>query len=190
VKLTAQQIFDAAFGANPESHSEEFWQGALWCLKTRVDGLPRRDCLFPRGTAAADAWFAGEAEGDALASAAHAAAPRRARTVRRRPEHNYALLTRGDIFRFVGELAVHEVVFTLTQPGAASAGMAESPPTTHLVLSDGSVLRYDCWQAPGTYKSFEIVDRVSLTSVTFIEATSVGAAARETTVKGGGKTCT
>ncbi len=37
------------------------------CLRASVDGLLREECPYTIGTAEADAWFSGQAEGNALA---------------------------------------------------------------------------------------------------------------------------
>lgn len=65
-KLTAQTVFDKAFEPGREPRSEAYKQGALACLRARIDGAPLVKNPFPAGSAESDAYYAGVAEGRAL----------------------------------------------------------------------------------------------------------------------------
>ena len=66
---TAQQLFDASFGPGRTPRSDAYKQGVFACLQSGIDGLPRAECPYDFGTAEADAWCAGRAEGHALVRA-------------------------------------------------------------------------------------------------------------------------
>lgn len=63
----AQRVFDHAFGKARDARSEEYKLGVLNCLKVRLDGAKNITCPYPTGTAQADAYFSGVAEGRELA---------------------------------------------------------------------------------------------------------------------------
>ncbi|MCY1165280.1 hypothetical protein D9M73_51830 [compost metagenome] len=67
MKKTAQQIYDQAFAPGRSLRSEAYKRGVMDCLRVSVDGLLREECPYTIGTAEADAWFSGQAEGNALA---------------------------------------------------------------------------------------------------------------------------
>lgn len=75
LELTAQTVFDKAFQPGREPRSEAYKQGVMWCLRARVDGVGHTNkCPYAVGTAEADAYFAGIAEGRELAPVGQAPA--------------------------------------------------------------------------------------------------------------------
>lgn len=64
--MTGTEIFNAAFFHGREPRSEPYRIGVLQALLVRVDGLQHKPCPYAAGTAEADAYHAGIAEGRAL----------------------------------------------------------------------------------------------------------------------------
>ena len=64
---TAQQMYDRAFGPAREMRSGAYKLGVLHLLQSRVDGLALLPCPYDAGTAMADAYLSGQAEGGSLA---------------------------------------------------------------------------------------------------------------------------
>ena len=74
-ELTAQTVFDRAFQPGREPRCQAYKQGVMHCLKARIDGVGYRDkCPYGAGTAEAEAWHAGIAEGRELAPVGQAPA--------------------------------------------------------------------------------------------------------------------
>lgn len=66
-KPTAQAVYDKAFEPGREARSDAYKLGVLTCLRVRIDGMELVKNPYPAGTAESDAYYAGVAEGRALA---------------------------------------------------------------------------------------------------------------------------
>lgn len=66
-ELCAQTVFDKAFQPGREPRSDAYKRGVMDCLRVRIDGVERgQKCPYAPGTAEADAYHAGVAEGREL----------------------------------------------------------------------------------------------------------------------------
>lgn len=66
MNLTAQAVFDKAFGAGRQPRSTPYKQGVMNCLRTRIDGESPQKCPYATGTGEANDYFAGVDEGRVL----------------------------------------------------------------------------------------------------------------------------
>ena len=60
---TAKQMFNAAFHPHRDARSSEYKAGALYILQLRCGEIAKQPQPYAPGTAQADAWYSGCAEG-------------------------------------------------------------------------------------------------------------------------------